>query len=248
MLEDKIPRLALGEYDWPDSDQSWVVRTARAELIRVAGKIYKPFSNGLAETVLPVYQRLATEEHSHLLLTGSYVERLPSEHQELRTKLLAWARRFNAEEGWVLDNALRTLRAWFTDPILLNDLEWVITWPGVAIQRVVGEPFCSSGWDVRSHSWALYRQSVLDQLAEYEGRTRTMAETKGMQRVPRTYSKANLEWFAKFQFAGLSAMSIVKGIVVKDKRSTLTESTVTKGIHTAADLIHWTQLRARRTK
>ena len=92
-------------------------------------------------------------------------------------------------------------------------------------------------------TWPKYSQSLRQRfekaLLEYEKETRKLAEACGLVRAQLKFSPANLEWFVLYQFAGRSSTAIAKGKYGDDP-----DSTVLKGIKTAAKLIGWGQLRS----
>jgi hypothetical protein len=108
--------------------------------------------------------------------------------------------------------------------------------------------FSHTGWEVQALPWPAYAQWVRNsfekRLVEYEKVTRALAESEGLVRARTKYSPDNFEWFVLHQFAGMSSTTIVVRYAEKDK--VLEESTVLKGIKTAAKLIGWNQLRASR--
>jgi hypothetical protein len=75
-------------------------------------------------------------------------------------------------------------------------------------------------------------------LSEYQAETRKLAESRGLVRTQRKYSTDNFDWFVLYQFAGWSSTKIAKRGYGEDP-----DSTVLKGIKTAARLIGWDHLR-----
>lgn len=142
--------------------------------------------------------------------------------------------------------ALRTLQGWYAAP----DWRGTFVWDPHHPRRervVVGRAFDFhyQGWEVQLLTWQAYskslRQSFEEQLLENEKQARELAESMGLIRARRQYSTDNLEWFALYQFAGLSSKEIADRYAAKGK--VLQESAVLKGIKAAAKLVGWNQLR-----
>lgn len=243
----KNPRLVLSEYYVPDS--SIAVQEARRILMESARRVFPKMLERLAADVLPVYEEPARSGfnleavlwHSGL----SPFKELPQE-SSLRFELSKWASEFHAEQGWFLDDTLRTLRGWHIAPDWLSELKWNPI-GGVTTAVAWGEPFKLDymGWEMQLHTWADYSQSVRERfeqhLAEYEVASRMLAESRGLVRAPHKYSLKNLEWFVLYQFKGQTAAKIAgrDGVSAKGEN----ESTILKGVKAAARLIGWDSLR-----
>lgn len=164
----------------------------------------------------------------------------------LRDSLKAWGIAFNADVSWFLDDALRTLRGWYVAPDWRDSLRWNPI-GSVTAMLAMGERFHFEfhGWEMQLLTWAKYRETLQTaferELAEYEGASRKLAESRGLVRAPHKYSPSNFDWFVLYQFAGLSSPQIVRRIAREDPN--IDESTVLKGVKTAAKLIGWDHLR-----
>jgi hypothetical protein len=136
------------------------------------------------------------------------------------------------------------MRDWHLNP------EWraKFTWNTLQVfsghPTAIGKDFelrCEK-WDVQMSQWPDYRRYLRNEFkkaeSEYEKSTRKSAEAQGLVRAPAKYSKANLEWFALYQFAGKSSSEIAAG-----SYGTTDESAVLKGIKAAAKLLAWENLR-----
>ncbi len=71
-------------------------------------------------------------------------------------------------------------------------------------------------------------------------------QSRGAVRVRYSYSEDNLEWLALHQLAGMSATKILKQFVTLNLGGG--ESTILKGVKTAATLLHWTASKRRDKK
>lgn len=250
MAKRTTPSLAHSEYGSGDSDNSIQLWRARLLVMDAAKRVHPTFLETLSTEVFPVYQ-LARErnEIGHALGRSPYAA-LP-ENSALKSALSAWVRQFNAEAGWIMDGALRTLRAWYRTPEFRQSLEWDCQ-HGRKERRIFGKDFefRNQWWDVQLLTWPVYRQQLRKNfetnLLQYEKQTREFAESEGLVRTRKKYSLQNLEWFVLYQFGSMSS----KAIADRDagKGNPLDESTVLRGIKAAARLIDWNSLRQPKRK
>jgi len=268
MARRKIGRLAYCEYVSPDSDSIQVSR-ARLILFETVGRVYPKFLKQLSTRVFPLYRDLAEAgcmflgidgpkrlSPSELLTEGSasssagHSADTPAsmkKRHNLKSALSKWANEFNADRVWLMDDALRTLRGWHVAPEWMESLRWNPFYGHSSSAASTGDAFQFQypGWETELFTWARYRQLVREQfeqeLTRYENQTRKLAESCGLVRARKKYSPANLDWFVLYQFAGMSSTEIAK----KNKVGELEDpdSTVLKGIKTAAKLISWESLR-----
>ena len=246
MARRKTPRLAYPEYVSKDLDNSIQVWQARLELIAASRRVFPTFLEALSAEVFPFYSKLAQTGYKFDRIlwspTGSPYESL-TEDGGLKRALSDWAAKLNADCRWLLDEALRTLRDWSVAPEWRAAGQWHQS-HGVSSSGATGEAFefrCE-GWDTERHAWSSYRDSVCKRfekkLSEYQAETRKLAESRGLVRTQRKYSTDNFDWFVLYQFAGWSSTKIAKRGYGEDP-----DSTVLKGIKTAARLIGWDHLR-----
>ena len=251
----KTPRLAFwGEYVLPDSENSEEVYRARLRLMETVKRVFPEFLKELSSAVLPSYSQLARDEK--LAKEGYDFETelwsdnhwcspydVLTEDGGLKSALDKWALKFNATDKWIIVRALRTLNDWHVSPAKRESLTWN-TLQGFSYTPPIVEDFefSSQRWDVLDVTWPVYSESLRrrfeERLTEYETRVRTLAESRGLVRAQRKHSPKNFEWFALYQFAGLSSKEIAdqSDVAVDD-------STVLKGIKTAKKLISWGDLR-----
>lgn len=244
----KNPRLAYCEYVAPDGS-SVALEQARRDLMRSIRQVFPEMLKKLAAEVLPAYEALANSDFKieRILWNSQFspFEKLPQDCY-LSSAISTWASEFHAEQGWFLDEMLRTLRGWHVAP------DWRTELKCNPIGRVtstvaMGEPFgfdCE-GWEMQLLTWAAYSSSVRDRfeshLAEYEKASRKLAESRGLVHAPHKYSPVNLDWFVHYQFEGLSSTEIANRPDIA--AAGVAEDTILKGVKTAARLIGWDSLR-----
>jgi hypothetical protein len=203
----------------------------------------------LSGDVFPCYSRLAKQGYDFdRILSSPNVspwDALP-EDSELKPVLSKWAAACNADVEWIKSLALRILRDWYAVPAWRESLQCnpvqarLITTAGEDFE------FRYPYWELEWQWWSTYRKLVRAEfersLSDYEKRTRKLAESRGLVRTQRTYSRNNFEWFALYQFAGLPLVAVAKWW--KDHhKGQIDGSTVFKGIKTAAKLAGWQRLR-----
>lgn len=244
MARRKTQRLAYCEYVSQDPSNSTQIQQARDMLFEAVKRVYPTLLQKLSFEVFPLYSRLAESGYQveemaysrtpYALLTADY---------GLKEGLAKWAAEFNAESGWVLDDALRTMQAWLVTPQWRESLRWSPI-PSSLSSASTGDAFRFEyqGWETQLLAWRVYsdslRQQFENKLSEYERETRKLAEFCGLVRARQKYSPDNFEWFVLYQFAGRSSTEIARKGYGADP-----DSTVLKGIKAAAKLIGWDHLR-----
>ena len=251
MAQRKTPLLAYCEYVSPDPDNSIEVSRARMQLIEAAKRVYPEFLEKLSTEVFPFYSELAGQGYNfdNILWSPSISpsDALPQE-SGLKSALYKWATEFNAKAAWLMDDALRTLRGWQVTPEWRESLRWnPLHSHSSTASAGKSFGFRFDRWEPELLTWSAYRESLRrrfkEKLAEYEKSARKLAESRGLVLSQRKYSPANFEWFVLSQFAGLSVKKIINLLAKKEKERIPDESTVRKGIKTAADFIAWESLR-----
>jgi hypothetical protein len=246
MSKRETPHLAVwGEYFPADDENNQAVHRARLFLIDAVRKVFPRFFEKLSDDVFPWYEKLAQSGYKfNLILWTNHPYDLLTDDGELKQALSEWAAELNACAKWLLDGALRTLWHWHTDPEWRKRFKWEsLRIFGGAVGPMGKEfEFRYQAWDVQLLRWPVYRTSLVANfekaVAEYERKTRENAEQHGLIRVPHKFSLDNLEWFALYQFAGMSSKKIADR-----SRGTVDESTVLKGVKAAAKLVGWDSLR-----
>jgi len=246
MAKRKIPRLAYGEYVSSDPKHSDDVWHARRRMIEIVRRVHPIFFQRLMADVFPIFNQI-TEAGFHLDPLNPYA-RLKNQH-ELKNAILKWATEFNAGADWLFDDVLRTLSYWLNNPEARVSLKWTPL-RGVVNLAAVNPgafDFCYEPWDVQRVRWASYIKSLRERfekaISEYETKTREVAESQGLVRARRQYNPANLEWFVRYQFAGMSSKKIADRLAAEDKGRVPDDSSVLKGVKAAARLIGWDNLR-----
>jgi hypothetical protein len=204
---------------------------------------YTPMLQTLSDDVFPHYSELSQSGFNFdgILLNTRISPYSSLPEGPLKSAIQNWAARFHADEDWLLDDTLRTLRGWSVAPDWREALRWNPHGSVISL-LVTGERFCfqCEGWEVQGFTWEDYSRSVRqrfeEKLREYESECRTLAESRGLVRAPRKYSAANFKWFVQYQFAGLSSKKIADQITSENPSD---ESTVLKGIKAAAKLLGW---------
>jgi hypothetical protein len=205
------------------------------------------FLRELSTRVFPLYEELAESgyDFDRIVWGPSAYELLPQD-KGLKHALADWAAGFNAQAEWLMVGALRTMRDWRMNREGRERLKWntFTAHSGFVAQISEEFRFRYPAWDVQWVQWPLYRVALLKKfkqaLTKYERKTRESAEAHGLRRARREYSPVNIEWFALYQFAGKSSKQIADAHSGEEGTD---ESTVLKGIKSAAKLLAWDQLR-----
>jgi hypothetical protein len=244
------PRLANCEYVIPERDGSVTLFLARLELMCTVRRVYPTMLKRLSEEVFPSFADLANSgfDFDAALSHPGYSPLSMFPESGLTSALLKWAKDFHAERDWLLDDALRALRGWHVAPDWRQSLRWNPIGGGTNTLAVGGRfLFELQGWEMQLLTWADYRQFARKEfdrkLGEYEAACRKLAESRGMVRVPRKYKPTHLDWFVLYQFGGLPAAEITRR---DGSYKSTDESTVPKGIKSAAKLVGWGRLRPRK--
>jgi hypothetical protein len=259
----RTPLLAYSEYVSRDDGNSTQVWQARLELIETAERVYPIFVRKLLAEGFPSYRDLANTGYDiESILWGpsgtSAFELLPEE-SHLKLALRNWAAEFNvicqsasqeSAELWLMDEALRTLRDWFTVPEWRDALRWHVMHSSDIIARGESFEFHFMGWQMQQVTWTRYSQMAHDwfetELADYQKKARELAQSCGLIKAQKKYSPDNLEWFVLYQFAGWSSTKIAHRWASQHKA--VDDSTVLKGVRAAAKLVAWDRLRSRPQK
>ena len=107
--------------------------------------------------------------------------------------------------------------------------------------------FTDRGWSPQFEKWPAFRARLKvrfdEELTNYGSRVRREVEALGARPARSRYSVKNIEWFALYQIGDWSSTRI------EECRSSEKgdESTVLKGIKTAAELLQWKTLRSDRS-
>jgi hypothetical protein len=103
--------------------------------------------------------------------------------------------------------------------------------------------FEDPGWDPEFRKWSRYRECIRKEferkLVDYEKRIRSLVESRGAVRPHGRISEVNFEWFVLYQLAKMSTTKILRKTTCLEGD----ESTILKGVKTAASLLRWTKLR-----
>ena len=150
--------------------------------------------------------------------------------------------------AWILEGALQTLWLWHRHPDWRESLDISGFRSSCCVDSLSSEEerlfkFESYGWDPQIQRWGSFRDSIKEQfkkhLDAYEQRLRLLMESQGAVRARYRYSSDHFKWFALYQLGRMSAGKILQ------QRTDLKgdESTILKGIKTAADLLQWKSIR-----
>jgi hypothetical protein len=252
----KTPLLTGAEYVSPDPDNSNQVSIARLELIHAVRRTHRKFLEALSEDVFPFYSKLARAGYDFdQILCSPRVSPFEAltEDGGLKRALSEWAKQFNANCAWLMDDTLQALRGWYVAPEHRESLRWNVFHSNVA-SGATGEAFefHYERWETELRSWSHYNDSVRksfeQKLSEYEEETRKRAELCGLVRAQRKHSPENFDWFVLYQFEGLTYREIAARRLSPKIYRADPDSTVRKGIKTVAKLVGWGQLRTRKSK
>jgi len=168
----------------------------------------------------------------------------PAPDSQFTESLLGWARSFHAEETWILDGALQTLWKWHRDQTSRESLDIGGFRAVCCVDTLSSDEdrqftFKHLGWDPQFERWARFRNAVTKEfqtyLNHYHQRLSSRMESQGALRARRQFSVDNFEWFALYQLGGMSASRILESRL--DQKHD--ESTIMKGVNTAAGLLQW---------
>jgi hypothetical protein len=118
-------RLVSGEYLTVHDGQDTQTAAARSQLIEVAKEIVPRFLEELREGVYPYFASSAGENENYYQYGWRFRNwaRVSDPDGRVKGRLLAWARKYRADDEWVLQGALSTLKRWHHNPALLLQLE-----------------------------------------------------------------------------------------------------------------------------
>jgi hypothetical protein len=238
--------VAFSEYVSKNPDRSTQVWMARLEMIESTKQVFPDFLNSLLRNVFPLFCQLAKTGYDFDLILsaprGSPYEALTNDCG-LKQALFDWAQEFNADSGWLMDDAIRTLQGWYKYPDWRDSLRWMSLHCG-SPYGTVGEPFTFScaGWELEGTNWSDYRKFVHrcvdESLTKYGNEARALAQSNDLVKAQRKYSLANIKWFVLYQFAGRSSIKIADDWSQIDPKG-IDESRVLKGIRATERLIGW---------
>jgi|GEM_PF-5024686 len=147
-----------------------------------------------------------------------------SQHQEVKEAILKWADKYNLNEDFVLDAAIKTMKCWYEAPSFaeFNPLQWSFSakgyWPDkpVSVEERKIE-ITHPGWDPigEREPWSIFEESFMlfikDYLKEYRNRI-DQKLTKTHQRTPQRNSTEPFSWLASFQVGGKSINRIAESV------------------------------------
>jgi hypothetical protein len=238
------PDLVWGEYVMSKRSGTSETAAARREFGEAVRRVLPVFFEQLREQVYPTYARLAADNPNYWQAGWRFATwQANSDHSKEGTScLLAWARKFHAEQDWVLESALQTLWVWHKYPALRESLD-VSGFRCYACEAIFisGEErhfrFEDEGWEPQVEKWAKYSSRIRKRfdrdLCAYEVHLRALVESRGAVRARSRYRADHFKWFALYQLGGLSTVKILKGNLLGLQGD---ESTIRKGVKAAADL------------
>lgn len=240
----KTAHLVFGDYVVPGACNNSETWKARQLMARAIPQHCPEFLAKLEADVLPYYQGVASQEDlERVALEESPYARLSQIGAAgVARAIRKWARAFNAEVPWILDEAVRILRGWHLYPDFRKSRRWILH-TRISVPNTHGGPleFQFPAWEPSRFPWSIYRNDCYaafdKELKGYEKKVRALAQSRGLVPVRRKYSPDNLNWFILYQFAGKSSEEIARNQPTKEP------STILKGIKTAAELLGWECLR-----
>ena len=249
-------RLAGGEYLRVGHQGDSQTANARRFFVDVIQEVVPEFFAELQTAVYPKYVVCARRAKRDKRGAGHwepgwYFSTWEAQLGRTRFKplLLAWANKFGAaRETWMLEGALESMSAWYRVPgVSPGDLRrFCRPIAGKVLVDYEGLSFEDPGWNPQFETLASFRRRLhkrfSQELERYERRIRVLIESQGGRRAQRTFSADNCRWLALYQMRGKSLVEI-EDLRGSDKGD---ESTVSKGIKAAVDLLDWKELRGRR--
>jgi hypothetical protein len=241
-----------GDYVLPDESQNTETAGARWLLIQTIAVVLPRFFEDLRDRVYPIFAHVLESRPGYWDSGWTFAtwQLQPDPDQQLAPALLGWARRFHAEEAWVLDGALRTLWLWHRDPELREGLDiggfrYACCADTLSSEEDREFTFTHAGWDPQIQRRKSFRDSIKKQfqtqLDVYEQRLASLMERGGAVRASKRYNCLHITWFALYQMRRMSSSKILQ------KHPELSdESTILKGVKAAARLLQWQNLRKER--
>ena len=242
--------LSWGEFVVPDQNQNNQTAEARWRLMTAVLEVLPIFFERLRDDVYPTFALLARDK-PHDWDPGFNFEafqQVSGPDQRLTPCLLAWARTFHAaEEIWILDGALQTLRLWHRDPESRKSLDISGFRVSCCVDTLSSDEerlfqFEHEGWDPQFEPWSRARHSIEEQverdLEAYHQKLCELMESRGAVRARNRSSAKHFKWFALYQFGGRSSTKLLTQFP-----DVCDESTILKGVKAAADLLQWSNIR-----
>src|SRR4051794_9373705 len=120
----KRSHLIFGEYALRDQNEDSQTAVARSLFVEASKLVVPEFLLELRTTVYPVFARAAGGNQDYYRYGWPFRTwaLLSDRAGNVQASLSRWARQFNAEEEWVLQGALSTLRQWQLDPEWRDEL------------------------------------------------------------------------------------------------------------------------------
>jgi hypothetical protein len=248
-----VRNLAWGDYILRDQGQNTELAGSRWILMEVVSRVLPRFFEQLSDRVYPTFARLAKDRPGYWEPGWTFETwQLQSDsNQQLTPVLLGWARRFHAEETWILEGALQTLWLWSQDLELLKLLYIGGFRSSCCVNTLSSEAerqftFTHDGWDPQFQTLAsfrgLFKKQVQSDLDAYVQRLSSLMESQGAVRARKRYRVAHFEWFALYQLGGVSS-NLILG---QGSSQSGDESTILKGVKAAAGMLQWKNVRKAR--
>lgn len=240
------PPVAFSEYVSKHPDKSTQVWMARSELMKSVRRVFPKFLEALSKDVFPHFCKMADAGYDFGLVINigrGSPYRAFTKDQGLKQALSNWAKGFQADSDWLLDDALRTLSDWYDNPPWRESLRWSSLHRG-SPSGATGESFSfsCSGWELEGITWSGYREFVhrkVDQsLLEYKKEMPELAESHELVPAQHKYNVDNIDWFVLHQFAGLSIDDIAERLS-QERPDGIDVSGIRKGIRAAKRLVAW---------
>jgi hypothetical protein len=238
--------LGFGGYVLSDPEKNLQAYAARIALIESARRVLPSFLERLHKSVYPEFCGLPGELTERDGLLARIPDRVKCadivQFDKTLHALASWMEEFNAGQDWIRDGAWRTMHYWRSFPAVKEARAWQ---PPIGPDSI---SLCETGpfrfeylpWFMEVQRWPNYeerlKQAFAKALKDYRERCDAIAKANGLVAVRRTYSAKNLDWFALYQFGGLSSTKIaakVGGV----------ESAILKGVKAARRLLAWKDLR-----
>lgn len=242
------PPLAHGDYVSTRSGTDELQRAAaRRCLMETVGQVCPEFLESLRDEVFERFLKLAAKHNSawgtpYWKAGGRFdTWRTQSDpRNELTPHLRQWARKFNAEEDWILEGALQTMWLWKKNPREAQSLGMKGFYPyaaGDVLLSGAETAFCfeDPGWQPELDRWEKYRATVRKRfdraLADYGKKIRSTIRNCGAERARVARDVQAFNWLARYQFNGekLDAIRSLPGFHYE-------QTTIWHGIRRAADL------------
>jgi hypothetical protein len=247
------PKIDWSDYVLPDQGQNTETAGARWLLIQEISLVFPGFFEELRDRVYPTFAHLMESRPDYWEPAWTFAtwQLQPDPDRQLASVLSDWARRFHAEEPWILDGALRTLWLWHRDPELREYLDiggfrYVCCADTLSSEEDREFTFTHAGWDPQFQRLEGFRHSLKKefqtQLDAYEQRLSSLMELGGAVRARKRYNRVHISWFVLYQLGGMSSVKILH----KHPDLKGDESTILKGVKATAHLLQWENVRKAR--